>query len=164
MSTLTLLAAALIGAGCGSSPRTESGTSGGGSAPHLSKAVRFAECMRDHGVAKFPDPDPNGELTIDGAVNGTGIDPDGAAWKQAIKACKDLQPAGFKGRKRTPEQQSQGLKFAQCIRKNGVPDFPDPVEGQPLVNTNLIPSTNTDAGMTALNAAMQKCSDLGPQQ
>jgi hypothetical protein len=28
--------------------------------------------------------------------------------------------------KRSPEQQSAALNFAQCIRENGVKDFPDP--------------------------------------
>ena len=66
------------------------------------KAVRFAECMRENGVREFPDPDASGELTIDGVVNGSTLDPDSPAWKGAIGACKDLQPSGFTGHKRTP--------------------------------------------------------------
>ena len=56
-----------------------------------------------------------------------------------------------------PKQQSAALKFAQCIRENGVKDFPDPVNGEPLVDTYRIPSSNQPGGMTILNAAMQKC-------
>jgi hypothetical protein len=75
-------------------------------------------------------------------------------------ACKDLQPPGFTGGgERTPEEQSAGLEFAQCIRDNGVKDFPDPANGEPLVNTNLIPSAADDGGMAILNAAMEKCRD-----
>jgi hypothetical protein len=66
-------------------------------------------------------------------------------------------PAGFTGANRTLEQQQAALKFAQCIRDNGVKDFPDPAIDDPLVDTNRIPSTNTSDGMTILNAAMQKC-------
>ena len=62
--------------------------------------MKFAECMRDNGVREFPDPDASGELTIDGVVNGSSLDPSSAAWKQAIGACKDLQPPGFTGHKR----------------------------------------------------------------
>jgi hypothetical protein len=62
--------------------------------------------------------------------------------------------------KRSTKQQSASLKFAQCIRENGVKDFPDPVNGQPLVDTNRIPSSNKPGGMTILNAAMQTCGDL----
>ncbi len=36
-------------------------------------------------------------------------------------------------------------------------DFPDPVNGEPLVNTHKIPSSNQPGGMDMLNAAMQTC-------
>ena len=80
--------------------------------------------------SEFPDPDASGELTIDGVVNGSSLDPSTAAWKQAIGACKDLQPSGFTGHKRSAEQQTAALEFAQCIRENGVKDFPDPAAGR----------------------------------
>jgi hypothetical protein len=129
-------------------------------ATNRDKAVKFAECMRENGVTEFPDPSGSGELTIDGVVNGSSIDPNGPVWNGAIDACRDLQPPGFTGGgERSAEQQSEGLKFAQCIRENGVPDFPDPANGEPLVDTNRIPSAATSRGMSILNAAMQKCGD-----
>ena len=39
-------------------------------------------------------------------------------------------------------------------------DFPDPVNGEPLIDTNKIPSSNRPGGMTILNAAMQKCRNV----
>jgi hypothetical protein len=102
-------------------------------------------------------------LTIDGVVNGSSLDPNGAAFKHAIGACKDLQPAGFTGRERTAKEQDAGLRFAQCIRDNGVKDFPDPAEGEPLVNTYKIPSSNKPGGMARLNAAMAKCGDAAAE-
>jgi hypothetical protein len=51
----------------------------------------------------------------------------------------------------------KAVKFAECVRDNGVKDFPDPVNGEPLVNTYKIPSSNKPGGMAILNAAMQKC-------
>jgi hypothetical protein len=152
-----LAVVALIGAGCSN----DDGGDGDDTAASNQKAVKFAECMRENGVVQFPDPDGSGELTIDGVVNGSGIDPDGAVWQGAIGACKDLQPPGFTGGgERSPEEQEGALEFAQCIRENGVTDFPDPVDGEPLVNTNRIPSTATNRGMSILNAAMQACGDL----
>jgi hypothetical protein len=62
--------------------------------------------------------------------------------------------------KLSPEQQSAALKFAQCMRENDGKDFPDPVNGEPLVDTNRIPSTATPGGMSILNAAMEKCRDV----
>ena len=69
-------------------------------------------------------------MTIDGVVNGSSLDPSTAAWKQAIGACKDLQPPGFTGHEaERPSSRTAALEFAQCIRENGVKDFPDPVTG-----------------------------------
>jgi hypothetical protein len=140
----------------------DSGQAAGSSAAtNRDQAVRFAECMRENGVTEFPEPSGSGELTIDGVVNGSGIDPEGPAWTGAIDACKDLQPPGFTGGgERSAEEQEAGLRFAQCIRENGVPDFPDPADGEPLVDTNRIQSSATSRGMGILNAAMQKCGDL----
>ena len=160
---LTALALiAVIATGCSATPTdTETGSATETAAPK-SKAVRFSECMRQNGVSAFPDPEPSGELTIDGVLNGSGIDAESAAWKQAISACKALQPSGFTGRKATPKEQDQRLLFAQCIREHGVTDFPDPAPGDPLVDTNKIPSSNRAGGMDVLNAAMQQCSDVVP--
>ena len=36
-------------------------------------------------------------------------------------------------------------------------DFPDPVNGEPLIDTYKIPSSNKPGGMTILNAATNKC-------
>ena len=144
---------ALIGAGCGTgggdttnAASAPAGASGGnGTASAREKAVRFAECMRANGVSAFPDPDASGRLTLDGVVNGSSIDPSSAAWKQAISACKHLEPSGFAGSKATPAQMSARLEFAQCVRDHGVKDFPDPTSDGPLVDTNRIPSAATSA-------------------
>ena len=156
LATLTMLA--LIVAGCSNAPAGAGSSRGGTStATAHEKAVAFAECMRGNGVSAFPDPDASGELTIDGIANGSSVDTNSAAVKQAINACKDLEPPGFTGTKVTPQQRTARLEFAQCVRQNGVPDFPDPTPNGPLVDTNRIPSSNTTGGMSILNAAMQKC-------
>jgi hypothetical protein len=161
LAALAQIAVVALISGCGSSAPAETGTgSGSGSnntAATAQKAVKFAKCMRNNGVSKFPDPGATGKLTIDGIVNGSSLDPSTPAFKQAISACKNLEPAGFTGSKRSPPQMQAALKFAQCIRENGVKDFPDPANGQPLVDTYRIPSSNTPSGMSILNAAMQKC-------
>ena len=152
---------ALIGVGCGNGSAgadDSAATSGGnGAASTHGRAVKFAECMRANGVSGFPDPDASGAFTVDEVVNGSGIDPESAAWQQAIGACQDLQPPGFTGHGRSPEQQEAALAFAQCVRDHGVKDFPDPGVDDPLVDTNRIPSSDTPEGMNILNAAMQNC-------
>jgi hypothetical protein len=161
LAALALIAMVSLISACGSSAPTDTGGSGGNSiTTNHEKAVKFAECMRNNGVRAFPDPPASGELTIDGVANGSSLDPSAPAFKQAISACKDLEPAGFMGSKRSSQQQQAALKFAQCIRENGVPDFPDPVPNGPLVDTGRIPSAAEPGGMSILQAAMQRCRDV----
>jgi hypothetical protein len=155
---LTALAiVALIGVGCGGNDSSGGSTT----AATQEKAVKFAQCMRENGISQFPDPDASGHLTIDGVLNGSSIDSNSPTWTAAVAACKDLQPPGFTGEERSADQQDAALQFAQCIRENGVEDFPDPAPGQPLIDTNRIPSANTAGGMSILNAAMQACRGAG---
>jgi hypothetical protein len=115
------------------------------------KAVKFAACMRENGYPDFPDPKASGEFPT------FGISVSPAVWDKALGACKELQPPGSFSAHLSPKQLSAAHKFAQCIRANGVKDFPDPVNGEPLVDTTKIPSTDTPGGMSILNAAMRKC-------
>lgn len=163
LAALALIAMVVLISACGSTAPAGTGTGGGGgnnTAANAQKAVKFAKCMRSNGVSQFPDPGASGKLTIDGIANGSSLDPNTPAFKQAISACKDLEPAGFMGSKRSPQQQQAALKFAQCIRANGVKDFPDPIPNGPLVDTGRIPSAAEPGGMSILHAAMQKCRDV----
>ena len=156
LAAIALIAvAALIGA-CGSSAPAQTGA--GDVTTHHEKAVKFAECMRSNGVSGFPDPNASGQLTIDAIANRSSVNPSTPAFTQALRACKHLEPAGFTGTKRTPQRQQAALKFAQCIREQGVTDFPDPTPDAPLVDTNRIPSAATGSGLAILNAAMKSCS------
>jgi hypothetical protein len=164
LAALALIALVAVISACGSTAPAETGsassTGGNNTAANAQKTVKFAECMRNNGVSRFPDPKASGKLTIDEIANGSSLDPSTPAFKRAISACKNLEPAGFTGSKRSSQQQDAALKFAQCIRKNGVTDFPDPIPNGPLVDTGRIPSSNQPGGMTILNAAMQKCRDV----
>lgn len=169
----------LTGAGCssdepsgsgtaGSSGSDGSGSSGGGGSgsggsgsggadqdtADRDRAVSFAACMRENGVDDFPDPDAAGAFDY-------GITVSGKVWTTALTACKDLQPPGSFSANRSPEQQAAALRFASCMRENGVRDFPDPVNGDPLVDTTKIPSSERKGGMTIINAAMRECRDAG---
>ncbi|MCW2757111.1 MAG: hypothetical protein JWO46_857 [Nocardioidaceae bacterium] len=152
-SLAALAVIALITTGCSKAPAE----TGNGSSTTHDKAMKFAACMRDNGISAFPDPDASGALTVDEIANGSAVDTSSPAWTKALAACKDLEPAGFTGRARSAEQQEYALKFAQCIRDNGVKDFPDPTRDGPLVDTNRIPSTAGSGGMSTLDAAMKKC-------
>ncbi len=111
-----LAVVAVIGAGC-SKDSAESGGTANANSDH-ENAVKFSECMRDKGVSGFPGPNASGELTIDGVLNGSSLDPNAPAWKQAIGACRDLQPPGFTGDEEvTDEEQEARLEFAQHPRQ-----------------------------------------------
>jgi hypothetical protein len=156
LAALAILALPAAGCSNGSAGTARTNDNSAATVAH-SKAVKFAECMRNNGVSGFPDPDASGSLTVDAVANGWSVDTNSAAWKEAIAGCKDLEPAGFTGGKVTPSQRTARLAFAKCVRESGVPDFPDPADDQPLVDTRRIPSSNTTAGMSALHAAMHTC-------
>jgi hypothetical protein len=163
----------LVSAGCGSTASSKTGTasttgtassaSGTGTGTASSgtdkkltkqeKAVKFAECMRANGVPHFPDPDPNGDSNF-------GVDVPKEVFTKAVDACKALKPPGALSAQRTPKEQSASLRFAQCVRDHGVKDFPDPVNGEPMIDTTKIPSSNKPGGMTILNAATQACGGI----
>jgi hypothetical protein len=166
---------AVIGTGCGSNTATggvsSAGSSGSGASSASAssaayaqattkqeKAEKFSECVRTHGVPHFPDADASGNF------GNFGVDVSAATFTAAVNACKALQPPGSLSSHRSAKQQSAALRFAACVRAHGVPDFPDPVNGQPLINTYHIPSSNTPSGMSILNAATHTCgSILGPE-
>ena len=153
---VALALVALIGAGCGSDAPSETAATATATAKKATgqdKAVKFAECIRGHGVPHFPDPNAKGEYVF-------GIDVSPAVWQKAVNACKALEPPGALSGKRSPKQQSDALRFAQCVREHGVKDFPDPVNGDPLIDTTHIPSSNKPGGMTILNAATHKCGSI----
>jgi hypothetical protein len=113
-----LATVALVGAGCsnGSAENANTGTATASSSGTASstgtassgadkkkltardEAVKFAECIRAHGVSDFPDPDAKNQFQY-----GVSVSP--AVWKQATTACKDLQPPGTLSSKRTPKEQ-----------------------------------------------------------
>jgi hypothetical protein len=165
--SLTLLAltamVALISACDSNTSTTGTGGSGGNNtAANLQQEVKFSQCMRANGVPAFPDPNPSGQFTIDGIANGSSLDANAPAFQQAMSTCKDLEPPGFTGQTRSAQQQAAALKFAKCMRDNGVPDFPDPTADGPLIDTTRIPSMagKNPRSDPAFTAASQACSEL----
>jgi hypothetical protein len=152
-----VIALAVIAAGCGANAPAQTGSGTATATPRKAsdqeQRVKLAECIRAHGVPHFPDPDPKGDFAF-------GIDVSPAVWKKAVDACKDLEPPGVFSGKRSPKQQSAALRFAQCVREHGVKDFPDPVNGDPLIDTTKIPSSDAPGGMTILNAATHECGSI----
>lgn len=57
----------------------------------MSAMLKYAECMRSHGIAGFPDPFENSQQI---GFNITGIDQNSSRFKSAQKACQPLLPGG----------------------------------------------------------------------
>jgi hypothetical protein len=56
----------------------------------LTKMRKSAQCIRDHGFARYPDPDANGGITIDEKI--TGISHDDPAFQKAVQECAKHLP------------------------------------------------------------------------
>jgi len=116
----------LLASGCGGPkvPSVASIGTGSTSATSTSAAsgqIAWAACIRSHGVPNFPDPNSQGEINL------AGINIRSAQFLAAHQACQSLVPPNHG---RTPAQQKQmvahQLAVAECMRKHGVPNFPDP--------------------------------------
>jgi hypothetical protein len=69
-------------------------------------ALKFAKCMRDHGITDFPDPNASGGLEIKGSP-GDGLDPNSPQFQSAQKACKHLLPGSGKTKTQTQSNTPQ---------------------------------------------------------
>ena len=155
-AVVALIAAGSLGLGltaCSSDTKSQTG------APQASAtvdaAMKYAQCMRSNGIASFPDPvDGTFKLKVE---KGGELDPDTTAYKTAADACKQYAPAGMAGSNQNGTQQAQMLKFAACMRDNGVKNFPDPVDGRLMITRDQV---NLDS--PEFTKAQQACQALAP--
>jgi hypothetical protein len=113
-------------------------------------ALAYAQCMRDNGFTEFEDPTPDGDLRIR-------VTPESAPRFQAAgEACRDLAPEGFRDEDISPEDLEALIKLSQCVRDNGVPNFPDP-DADGRFDLRGVSSGPNDP---KIEAAMDACNDL----
>jgi hypothetical protein len=118
------------GAGVAESQTTTSTTDNEaeGSSDPEQAMLEFAECVRENGVPTFRDPVANADGTFD-FQRPEGVDQ--STLINAVDACRSkLEGSGAQlgqgNQAQDPEVQDALLEFAQCMRENGVPEFPDP--------------------------------------
>jgi hypothetical protein len=129
MRTALALITMLCLAACGGSGAGQSGGTGTTARSAVNQGLKFAGCMRAHGVPNFPDPRASGGIDI---APGSGLGPQSPAFHAAQQACGKLLPGGGPGvRKPTKAQFEAGLAFARCMRTHGLPHFPDPLASAP---------------------------------
>jgi hypothetical protein len=96
--------------------------------------------MRSHGVPNFPDPSSSGGFVFQA---GAGFDPSSPAVEAARAKCMKFMPGGGPpgpGTVTHPSSQwlAQMIRAAQCMRRHGFPEFPDPrtsVPAKPFGNS-----------------------------
>jgi hypothetical protein len=121
---LAVIAVAVIAA-CGSNSRSPSSSVGRVTQAQFQQdAVRFARCMRSHGVSNFPDPTSPREFKFSLAPNAEAP----PRFHSAATACGHLLPGGGPGHSPAQRQEhtAAALAFARCMRSRGFPNFPDP--------------------------------------
>jgi hypothetical protein len=184
LASATLLCLALL-AGCGGSSSNPgvahvgttnssdaAGGSGGGapesqetSAAQQQRLVKFSQCMRTHGEPEFPEPNSEGGIAIHDQ-NGKGINPESPQFQAAEKACKQYAPVKHAP---SPAQQAklqeQALKFSECMRQHGVPNFPTPnfsSGGHVTVRIKAGKGTGIEPNSPQFQAAQKACQGDSP--
>jgi hypothetical protein len=119
--------------------------------------VEWANCMRSHGDPNQPDPTidshgginifiPSSAASLSNAVhNGTA-----PCNKYLATASADLRDGGTD---LTPPDQDALVKYSQCMRANGVPNYPDPGTG----GTTNFNGTGIDPSSPFFLRANDKC-------
>src|SRR5215468_7837353 len=123
---LLLLTAACGSGTSSSSTSSTSGTSssgtGGVSAAYVSDKLGLARCLRAHGVPNYPDP------------NASGQEPPGSKelirtpqGQAAVRACSSWDNRISNDvAAQNQVVRVEYVRFAECMRARGLPDFPDP--------------------------------------
>lgn len=177
ISALVLLGAfGLLLTACGGGPSASPGiahlgssstttippTSEGGSSPVRSvssaKLLAYTRCMRNHGIADFPDPTvgPGGQgggFRIK-VQPGSDLNPRSPRFQAANQACKKLLPFGGESGPPTAAQLAGLTKFAACMRQHGFPSFPDPNGQGTFVLHNI------DPGGSPFQSAQRTCNSI----
>lgn len=118
-------------------------------------ALKFASCMRENGVP-MEDPEVDGEGHVNIKIGGPGQEVDRAKMEAAQKTCEQYAPFGEGANGRPdPQMEENAREMAQCMRDNGVENFPDPDGGRITIDGSI-------AGDPDFEKAQQTCSKLMP--
>lgn len=115
--------------------------------------LRLAQCARAHGLPNFPDPVQN--------PDGTWTFPSTGGAQRLPAACASLKAQVPHGAQPTPVSSADLAKlrqFAACLRRSGIPDWPDPdTDGSFTLPTRL-----QNMGKAALIAKLAPCKRYQP--
>lgn len=154
---------ALAAAGCGAIKTTSTSGSLAGQQPGslVADAYRYSACMRDHGVANFPDPKVThsaGGTQI--AIRAVGPD-DSQQYNAAKQACRGILPQPSKSElaQQAADQRRHAqdlVSFARCLRSHGITRFPDP-NAQGELSLSEVEALGIDLQAPSFRAAALAC-------
>jgi len=130
-------------------------------------AASLATCLTSHGIAAAVGSGAGGSsgshITIAGVTVTGNADPGSPQFQAAVQACRKFLPGGGPPQL-TPAQQAAAskamLRFAECMRAHGLPNFPDPnSDGRfPLSGLRGVGPSSPLAA-----SAFKKCESLQPK-
>jgi hypothetical protein len=158
----TVLVAVLAGlAGCGSGGGSPSASASAGAMSDeqmLSIGREYAQCLREHGLQVDEPTVENGRLNVPlvAPPPQQGTPPPQPDIPAICKAIEDRLPKEAQGRAPVSAEDLQKIeRFSQCVRENGIPDWPDPkADGTvPLNGTSI--DVKSDRFQTAKKACQK---------
>ena len=140
-----------------------SGCPNSGSSQRLeAEALTYSGCMRSHGLGDFPDPTVGSNGLPSWSMNASpnsDLDPSSPQYKSAHEACgKDLPTLGPQTPAETTAAIAEAVKYAECMRSHGEPDFPDP-NGQGVIQIKNATGI-LDPGSPQYERAQTACQSL----
>jgi hypothetical protein len=137
---------------------TESASEDGAGLDGFEAALAYSECMRDNGVEEFPDPVQNDDGGI-GLSLTDALDPMSEEFQAAAEACEELRPAPPEDREMDPEVYEALVEYSECMRENGIADFPDPEAGGGVIMDD---DMGFDPQSEEFQAAQEACESIAP--
>ncbi len=154
------IAAATLVAACGSNSSSSSSSGGHPTQAQIQQeqqdAVRFADCMRSHGVPGFPDP------TTSPHAFKNAFNTKSPAFQSGAMVCRHLLPGGGHPNQTAVHSQAQiaaMLAFARCLRSHGFPNFPDPSSTGELTH-EMVASAGINLHQPAVLQAGDECTSV----
>jgi hypothetical protein len=116
--------------------------------------------MRSEGVRNWPDPNSSGAFDKS-KLTTRQLGAGSSQVQTAQSACNHLLPTGGSGPNaaRTQQMKALGLRFSQCVRSHGVPNFPDPGSDGRIPDPA---SVGINQGSPKFEAANQACGKYRP--
>jgi hypothetical protein len=164
---LALVSVGLLVAACGSgsgspgvaslgatNPKSASSAASAGHSGGGSVDLRYDKCMQTHGVANWPDPGA-------GVAALRKVDFGSPQFKAALKTCRAEFPSigATPTTPLSPKILAEALKFTQCMRSHGVPNWPEPTS-----TYYVAPPSRSFANSPADLRAAKACHGLIPER